>query len=458
MSLIRVDPELLQPVDDPSQLIEYLRRAETPREEFRVGTEHEKIALYAEDLAPVPYEGDRGIQALLSVLRDEHGFDPLLDEGRLVGLERDGATITLEPGGQLELSGAPLFSLHETCAEFNEHVALMKHVSARFGMIWLGLGIHPLAGIDELPRMPRQRYAIMREYLAARDELGIHMMHATGTVQANFDFASEADMARKLHLALAASPIITALYANSSVSDGVPNGFESRRAWVWRHTDPDRCGFLPFVFEDGWGEGTAYVRYVEWALDVPMFFLVRDERHIPMGGRTFRDFLAGGFESERATLADWHIHLTTLFPEARLKRVIEVRGADAVPPKLVCGLPAFWKGLFHDEDALAAAEERIGKWTHAQVDALHGEVARSGLKADAPDAPILAVARELVDLSAQGLKRLGDRNRAGQDESLFLGPLYEIIDRGTSPGRYLLECWDGAWSRRIDLLVEYARY
>ena len=458
MSLVRVDPELLRPIEDLEQLVEYLRKAETPVEEFRVGTEHEKIALYEADLAPVPYEGERGIRAILSVLRDEHGFEPLLDDDRLVGLERDGASITLEPGGQLELSGAPLHSLHETCREFNEHVALMKQVSARFGIIWLGLGIHPLARIDELPRMPRQRYAIMREYIGARDDLGLEMMHGTGTVQANFDFASEADMARKLRVALAASPVVTALYANSSVSGGEPNGFESRRAWVWRHTDPDRCGFLPFVFDNGWGEGTAYARYVEWALDVPMLFIVRDEHHLPAHGRTFRDLVASGFEGGRATLADWHIHLTTLFPETRVKRVIEVRGADAVPPKLVCGLPAFWKGLLYDEDALAGAEALTGAWSHAQVEALHAEVTRAGLKADAPDGPILAVAKELVELSARALKRMGNRNRAGQDESIFLDPLYEIIDRGTSPGRYLLECWDGAWSRRIEFLVDYAKY
>lgn len=458
MTLTRVDPDLLRHIEDPSQLVDYFRASEKPPEEFRVGTEHEKIALYAGDLKPVPYEGDRGIRALLEAVQEEHGFDPLFDGDRLVGLERGGATITLEPGGQLELSGAPFFSLHETCREFNDHVALMKQVCERFGIIWLGLGMHPLARIDELPHMPRQRYAIMREILGARDELGTYMMHATGTVQANFDFASEADMARKLRLALAASPVITALYANSSVSDGVPNGFESRRAWVWRHTDPDRCGFLPFAFEDGWGEGTAYERYAEWALDVPMFFLVRDDHHIRLAGRTFREFLRNGFEGERATFADWQIHLTTLFPEARLKRVIEVRGADAVPPKLVCGLPAFWKGLFYDEDALAGAEERICAWSHTEVDALHADVARNGLKVHTPSGPILAVAKDLVDLSAGGLRRLDARNRAGQDESIFLDPLYEIIDRGTSPGRYLLERWDGAWSRRIEFLIEYAKY
>jgi glutamate--cysteine ligase len=458
MSLTREDPELARPLEDEAQLVEFFREGETPREQWRVGTEHEKIALYAESLAPVPYEGDRGIHALLSVLEREHGFGPLLDGERLVGLECDGANITLEPGGQLELSGAPLVSLHETCREFNEHLALMKHVSERFGIVWLGLGIHPLATLAELPRMPRERYTIMREHMARQGELGLSMMHATGTVQANFDYSSEADMARKLRVAMAASPVVTALYANSSVSEGEPNGFESRRAWVWRHTDPDRCGMLPFVFEDDFDEGHAYRRYAQWALDVPLYFIVRGGHHVRTGGITFREFLERGLGEERATLADWYIHLTTLFPENRLKRVIEVRGADAVPPGLVCALPALWKGLLYDEQSLAAAGARLGHWTWAEVDRLHGEVARSGLKADTPDGPVLALARELADVSAAGLGRLDARSRTGDDESVFLDPLFENIDRGSSPARHLLECWDGAWSRRIELLVEYAKY
>ena len=458
MSLLREQPELERPIEDAEELVEFFRSAETPVEDFRVGTEHEKIGIYEKSLAPVPYEGERGIAELLSLLQRDHGCEPLLDGGRLVGLERDDATITLEPGGQLELSGAPLKTLHETCREFRDHLALMKHVSDRFGMVWLGLGIHPLAREEQVPRMPRERHELMRTYLGARDELGLEMMHSTATVQANFDYASEEDCARKLRMALAASPVLTALYANSSVSSGEPNGFESRRAWVWRHTDPDRCGALPFAFEEGWGAGTAYQRYASWALDAPMFFVVRDDRHLPIQGQTFREFLERGIEGLRPTLADWNVHLTTLFPDVRLKRVIELRGADAVPPDLVCGMPAFWKGLLYDETSLRAAARRLEHWSHADVDALGAEVARIGLKSQTPDGPILEVAQELVDLAARGLERIGARNRMGEDETLFLEPLYEILDRGTSPGRNLLERWDGAWSRRIDLLVEYAKY
>lgn len=458
MTLIRSQPELERPIEGVEDLVAFLRSGEKPRERYRVGTEHEKLGMYADTLEPVPYEGPRGIGALLGVLERDHGYTGHREDGKLIALERDGATITLEPGGQLELSGAPLETLHETCREFRQHVALMKHVSQPFGIVWLGLGIHPTVSLGKVPRMPRERHAIMHEYMARRDELGLVMMHLTGTVQANFDFESEADLARKLRVALAASPVVTALYANSSVSDGGPNGFESRRAWVWRHTDPDRCGFLPFVFADGWGEGEAYRRYVEWALDVPVFFVERAGRCRPVGGRPFRELLRHGYEGAPATLADWNVHLTTLFPEVRLKRIIEVRGADAVPPDLVCGLPALWKGLLYDPSALADAESRLRHWTHAQVDALHAEVARIGLEAQTPDGPVAAVARELVDLSARGLAWLDRRSGTGETEAIFLEPLYAILDRGTSPGRHLLDRWESQFSRRADLLVEYARY
>ena len=458
MTLLRSDPELERPVESVDQLVDFFRAGEKPREQFRVGTEHEKISLYRETLSPVPYEGERGIGALLALLRREHDFEPLMDGETLVGLERDGATITLEPGGQLELSGAPLLTLHQTCGEFRSHVALLKQVSEALGIVWLGLGMHPLAKLDELPRMPRERHDLMREHLSRAGELGVWMMHGTGTVQANFDFESEADLARKMRMALAASPVVTALYANSSISGGGPNGFESHRAWVWRHTDPKRCGLLPFAFEPGWGEGTAYGRYTEWALDVPVMFLQRDGAHVPVGERSFREYLANGFDEYEASLADWNLHLTTLFPEVRLKRILELRGADAVPPGLVCALPAFWKGLFYDPTSLDASCERLASWSHAQVDALHADVARIGLGASAPDAPVLEVARELVDLSAAGLRRLDARNRDGETEALFLDALYEILDRGTSPGRYLLDRWDGAFRQRVDRLVEYAKY
>ena len=457
MTLIRRDPELERPIEDPVQLIDFFRAGEKPASRFRVGTEHEKIGLYSDTLGPIPYEGERGIGALLQALLREHPFEALLDGETLVGLAAEGATITLEPGGQLELSGAPLASLHETCREFRQHVALLKQTSERFGIVWLGLGIHPLAKLDELPRMPRVRHDLMREHLSRRGELALVMMHATGTVQANFDYASQADAAAKLRMALAASPVVTALYANSSVSQGEKNGFESLRAWVWRHTDADRCGLLPFVFSDGWGPETAYAAYAEWALDVPLMFIEREGVYVRMAS-PFREYLDAGYDGRPATLADWNLHLTTLFPEVRMKRVIEVRGADAVPPDLVCALPAFWKGLFYDPASLAAASERLAHWTFADVDRLHAAVAREGLSAHGPDGPVLEVARELVVLAGQGLRAVGATNATGEDERLFLEPLHAILDRGESPARTLLRRWDGAFRQRMDRLVEYARY
>ncbi|MCE2390122.1 MAG: glutamate--cysteine ligase [Proteobacteria bacterium] len=455
MTLTRDDPELAQTLTRREQMVDYIRAGETPREQWRVGTEHEKLGLSLDTLEPVPYSGPRGIRALLEVLHRDYGFDPLLEEGNLIGLERQGTSITLEPGGQLELAGAPLVTLHETCREFNDHIALLKRVSEPLGIVWLGIGLHPLVSTADAPRIPRQRYTIMREYLGERDELGLDMMHRTAGVQASFDFSDETDLALKLRVALAASPLQTALWANSSVSGGKPNGFASRRAYVWRRTDPDRCGLLPFAFEAGFGADTAYRRYVEWALDVPMFFILREGRHVPMRGRTFRDYFERGFEDWRPTLADWSLHLTTLFPEVRVKRLIEVRGADAVPPRLVCALPAFWKGIFYDEQSLGAAFERLRGWDHAAVDRLHLDVSRAGLSAAAPDDSALGVARELIDLSAAGLRRQRAMNASGQDEAIFLEPLYEIVERGTAPCHDLIENIDGEDSHR---LVEYARY
>lgn len=458
MSLTRDDPRFERPIEDVAQLVDFFRAGEKPRAEWRVGTEHEKIGMYARTQRPVPFEGERGIQALLATIAREHGWKPLLDAGVLVGLERDGATITLEPGGQLELSGVPLASMHETLREFREHIALVNRISEPTGIVWLGLGVQPLVPVQDLPRMPRERHAIMRDYLGRRDTLGLHMMHATAGVQANFDFGSEADAARKLRLALAASPISSAMFANSSISEGKPNGFESFRAWIWRYTDNDRWSLLPFAFELDFGEGTAYRAYTEWALDVPMFLIVRDGHSLPAHGQTFRDFMTRGSNGFRATLADWNVHLTTLFPEVRLKRVVETRGTDAVPGAQVCALPAFWKGLLYDEQALEAGLARVRGWTHAQVYRLHGDVARAGLQAQAPDGQVLEIARELLALSRAGLQRQSVRNAAGDDESVLLQPLEAVLERGTSPGRELLERWNGAWKQDISRLVEYAKY
>ncbi len=458
MSLTREEPELERPVEDVADLVDYFRLGEKPRDAWRVGTEHEKLGLRSEGFEPVSYGEERGLARLLETLVEDHGFKPLHEGPSLVGVEREGERITLEPGGQLELSGLPLATLHETCREFNDHIALMKHVSTDLGIVWVGLGIHPLAQVDDVQWVPRNRYRIMRDVLGRRGALAHHMMKATGGVQANFDYGDERDAALKLRVAIAASPLITALYANSSISEGKANDLRSRRAWVWRHTDPDRCGILPFVFDPRWLQGGAYAAYTDWALDVPMLFIERADEHLPVGGTTFRAYLRDGYAEHRATLADWNLHLTTLFPEVRLKRVIEVRGADAVPPRLVCALPALWKGILYDPDALLEAKERLHHWTYEDVDGLHADAARLGLEAKTPDGPILGVAQEIVDLAAKGLRRIGAPNREGADESLFLDPLYEILDRGYSPAGHILRQWEGPWERRIERLVESSAY
>ena len=347
MSLDRDDPTLEVPVESIEDAVAYFRVGEKPRDAWRVGTEHEKLGLYESDLSPVPYEGERGIEALLERLAEVDGWQRIQEAGRTIALGRDGMSITLEPGGQLELSGEPKRTTFETCDEFQSHLVLMRRVSEEFGIVWLALGSEPFHPIEDAPRMPRVRHEIMRSYLPTRGSLALEMMHQTGTVQANFDFADEPDMVEKLRCAMAVTPVVSAIYANSGVTCGKANGFVSRRLHIWQHTDPDRCGLLPFVFDEDFG----YAAWARWAFEVPTFFLVREGRYIPTGGLPFGHFVRDGFRGERASLADFERHLTTLFPEVRIKRYMEVRGADAVPPQLTCSLPALWKGLLYDDDA-----------------------------------------------------------------------------------------------------------
>ena len=446
--------ELEAPIESVDQLVELLRRSEKPPERWRVGTEHEKIGLTTPELRPVPYEGARGIAALLEAVAVADGWERVREGEHVVALRKGRASITLEPGGQLELSGAPLRTIHETCSEFHGHLALMKRVCEPLGIVFLGLGMHPLHGVGEIPAMPKSRYRIMRTYLPTRGPLGLEMMFATATVQANFDFSSEADMAEKLRMALGVSPIVSAIFANSSLSEGKANGFVSRRLHIWQHTDPDRTGMLPFAFEPGFG----YRRYVEWALDVPMFFVVRGGRYAPAGGIPFRRFLREGFEGERAVLADFDRHLTTLFPEVRLKHVIEVRGADAVPPGLTCSLPALWKGILYDAQARAAAGALVADADAEERDAVRGLVARRGLAARYAGRPMLELARELTEIARGGLCRIGHAGRRDPDESPYLDPVFEQLETGASPGQIVLDRWEGEWGRSLARLIAYARY
>jgi glutamate--cysteine ligase len=443
-----------QPVEGIDDLLAYFRAAETPESDFAIGTEHEKIIVYEDGHARVPYEGENGIGALLERIATRDDWSRIFEEGNLIALEKEGASITLEPGGQIELSGAPLATIRETCREFNRHVDLVKEVSADMGIAWLSLGADPVHAVADIPRMPKGRYGIMSAYLPSRGGLALDMMHATATVQANFDYASEPDMAAKLRLAMGCSPLTSALFANSPIHEGQESGFVTRRVEIWRDMDPDRCGLLPFVFEPGFG----YRDYAEWALDVPMFFVVRDHHYLRATSVTFREFVENGFEGHRATLGDWDTHLTTLFPEVRLKRVIEVRGTDAVPREMICALPALWKGVLYDSQAGEAAWKLVEHLRFEERQELLVDVARRGLAAEVGGRAVLDLAREFVAISSEGLQRIGEPGETEPDECSFLDPLLAHLERGASPGEMILEAWRGEWGGSIDRLIEASRY
>ncbi len=449
----RAARELERPIESVEDLVGYFRAGEKPAERWLVGVEHEKLAVRASG-EPVPYEGEDGIEVLLQRLADADGWKPLHEDGRVVALEKEPNHVSLEPGAQVELDGTPLRTVHEALAEVEAHVRRLRSVGDPLGIRWLGIGLHPFAGVDRAPRVPRERYRIMRSILGGRGELGLEMMHCTAAVQVSLDYEDEADMVAKMRAALAATPVAAALFANASLSEGRPNGFVSRRLHIWERTDPDRTGMLPFVFERDFG----YRRYAEYALDVPAFFMVREGRYRGLGGKTFRRFLQEGHEGERATLADFELHLTTLFPHVRLKRILELRVADAVPPTLLGAVPALWKGLLYDAEAREAACALGRRWDASERQALLAEVAREGLRAKTPDGPLLPVARELVALARQGLRRAACFDAAGRDEAAFLEPLEARLADGRSPGELLVERWQGEWARSPERLIEHVRY
>ena len=450
----RSAPELERPIGSVAELAAWLRAGEKAPARFRVGAEYEKIGLQADSLEPVPYEGPRGIGRVLERIAELDGWSPVEERGALVALEKNGTSITIEPGGQLELSGFPLRTLFEVSAEFEDHLDVLRRASEPLGLVWLGLGYSPLVPLGDAPRMPRERYRIMRQYLPTRGKLALHMMHLTATVQANVDFSDEADMVVKMRAATAVTPIVSAIFANSPLAEGRPSGFVSRRLDIWRDTDPDRCGLLHFVFDPDFG----YERYVEWTLDVPMFFVVRDGTYFPTPGVTFREFLREGWRGQRARLRDFSTHLTTLFPEVRLKQFLEVRGADAVPPDLICALPALWKGLLYDDAATAAAWALVADWPFPEREAALEAVARRGLAAEVAGRPVLPLARELVAIAREGLARIGDGSGDESDERRFLDPLQAVAERGRSPGEEVMLRWESEWERSPARLIEYARY
>jgi glutamate--cysteine ligase len=427
-----------------------------PASDWTVGAEHEKFVFRLKDHAPVPYEGPAGIQALLTGLM-RFGWAPVREGETLIGLSRGKASVSLEPGGQFELSGAPLPDMHAICEETGQHLEEVKAVADELGLGFLGLGFTPVWLREDVPRMPKGRYKIMREYMPKVGGMGLDMMFRTCTVQANLDYGSEADMVLKFRTSLALQPIATALFANSPFIEGKPSGFLSARANVWTDTDADRTGMLGFVFEDGFG----YERYARWALDVPMYFVKREGRYIDVAGRSFRAFMAGELSEapgEKANLKDWADHVSTLFPEVRLKQYLEMRGADSGPWSRLCALPALWAGIFYDAAALQAAWDLCKDWTIAEHDAVRADVCRRGLKAEVGGRSVQAIARDMVAIAREGLKRRERLSGGLVDETGYLGELEEIADTGVTPAERLLDLYNGPWAGDASRVFEAMAY
>ena len=444
------------PITDHRQLIDHLAAGSKPKSDWRIGTEHEKFTYCHSDLKPLPYEGDVGIRALLDGLADRFGWQRVEENGLPIALKKGGASVSLEPGGQFELSGAPVSTLHETCSEVHEHLDQVRTVAEPLGVGMLGIGFQPKWRREDIPWMPKGRYEIMRRYMQTRGNLGLDMMLRTCTIQTNLDFGSEADMVQKFRVSLALQPVATALFANSPFTDGEPNGFLSYRSHIWTDTDPDRTGILPFVFEDGMG----FERYVEHVLDTPMYFVYRDGRYIDASGQSFRDFLAGrlpALPGEVPTITDWDDHLTTLFPEVRLKRYLEMRGADGGPWRSLCALPALWVGILYHQPSLDAAWDLIRDWTTEEHLALRHQVPKTALATPFRRRTVLDLAWDLLELAEAGLKARSKEDWAAQDERQFLTVLHGIVESGRTPAEEKLAAFHGRWHGSIDpVFTEYA--
>jgi glutamate--cysteine ligase len=435
------------PIEHFDQLAEFLAEGCKPKDQWRIGTEHEKFGYCKDTLKPLPYEGDRSIRVMLEGLRDRHNWTPVEEGGKLIGLEKDGANVSLEPGGQLELSGAPVETIHETCDEVNTHLREVKDVADEIGVGFIGLGAAPVWTHEQMDLMPKGRYKLMDAYMGKVGTMGRVMMRRTCTVQVNLDFGSEADMVQKMRVAVALQPVATALFANSPFFEGKLNGHKSWRSRVWRDLDNARTGMIPFIFEEGFG----FEAWVNYALNVPMYFVYRDGKYIDALGMSFRDFMAGklpALPGETPTLSDWADHLTTAFPEARMKKYIEMRGADGGPWRRLCALPAYWVGLMYDQNALDGAWDLVKDWDAGTRDALRIAASIDGLQAEVNGIKMIDLARETVALSEAGLKARARSGAGGlvPDETHFLNALKESVETGKTPADELLDCYNGEWA------------
>jgi glutamate--cysteine ligase len=437
-----------QPIENRASLTEYLAAGGRPAEKWKVGTEHEKFVFRTDDLRPPPYAGERGIGALLGGIA-ECGWDPVEEDGKLIALTRGAASVTLEPAGQLELSGAPLETIHETCCEVQEHLDCVRVASEPLHLGILGMGFQPKWKREDMPWMPKARYAIMHRYMPKVGSLGLDMMTRTCTVQVNLDFADEADMVKKFRVSLALQPVATALFADSPFTEGKPNGFQSYRSHIWTDTDRDRTGMLDFVFDDGFG----FERYVDYLLDVPMYFVHRKGRYIDCAGQSFRAFLEGrlpALPGERPTLRDWSDHMTTAFPEVRLKQYLEMRGADGGPWNRLCALPALWVGLLYDTESLDAAWDLVRDYSMAERNALRDGVPKHALKLPFRGETVRELALRTLEIAGNGLKRRARLNRNGADETMFLQPLIEFAEANQTPAERKLELFRTEWNGSVD--------
>ena len=441
-------------VTSKDQLIAVLSGGSKPKDQWRLGTEHEKFSYRSSDFSPLPYGGPNGIQALLNGLR-RFGWQGVYEGENIIALsQKDKGSVSLEPGGQVELSGAPLDNVHQTCTEVTDHLKHVKTVGDELGIGMLGLGFTPNWRRDDIHWMPKGRYKIMREYMPKVGSMGIDMMTRTCTVQINLDYSSEADMVKKLRVSLALQPLATALWANSPFTESKPNGFLSFRGNIWRDTDKARTGLIPFAFEDGMG----FERYVDYILDVPMYFVYRDG-FIDASGQSFRDFLKGklpAYPGQLPTVADWEDHMSTAFPDVRVKRYIELRGADSGPWDSLCALPAFWVGLLYDSVALDATADIVKDWTAEDRAKLRDDVLTLALKAKFHGRSLQEIALQLLELSRAGLRRRARLDAAGMDETGFLVPLQEIASSGITPAERMLASYHGSW--KGDVTKAYAEY
>ena len=443
------------PITDLQQLAQHLEEGCKPVGDWRIGTEHEKFVFKLDTLEPVPYEGPWGIGKFLDGLQ-RFGWQPVMENGNAIALTTGDCNISLEPGGQLELSGAPLENIHQTCDEVHTHLAQVKEVAGDLGVGMVGMGFIPKWKREEIPWMPKGRYKIMREYMPKKGSLGLDMMLRSCTVQVNLDFGSEADMVEKFRVSMALQPVATALFANSPFTEGKPNGWQSFRSHIWEDTDPDRSGVLPFVFDGDMG----FQRYVEYALDVPMYFVYREGEYIDVSGQSFRDFLKGelpGRPGEIATMSDWSDHLTTIFPEVRLKKFLEMRGADSGPWRRLCALSAMWTGLLYESDSQTAAWDLVKNWTLEDHQYLRRAAPKTAMGTEFKGRTMSDLAKEVLAIAAAGLRRRAILDTNGDDESSFLTTLHEIADRGYAPAENQLRKFEAEWNKSVEpLYVEYA--